>query len=195
MSLDQYSPEQIKEMSMLEVAYEIFLSRKDAITFQELIEEVKKQLELSDEELRARISQFYTDLNVDGRFITLGDNRWGLRTWYPYEQIDEEVTHTVKPKKKKAKKKVADDDDLIDFDDLDEDDLDYEDDDYEEDDIDDIDDLDEDEEDDEDIDFDDIDDEDDFEDEDDEELLDDDDYVLDEEEDEDLLEEDEEEDL
>ncbi|RFB17251.1 DNA-directed RNA polymerase subunit delta [Bacillus sp. HNG] len=188
MSLDQYSPEQIKEMSMLEVAYEIFLGRKDAIAFNELVDEVAKVLELSEEELRARISQFYTDINIDGRFITLGDNRWGLRTWYPYEQIDEEVTHTEKPKKKKkGKKKKDEDDDLIDFDDLDEDDLDF-DEDYDEEDEDlvDIDDEEEEEE----EDFDDIDDEEDEDFDDEEELLDDEEYELDEE-DEELEEEDE----
>ncbi|WP_099354612.1 DNA-directed RNA polymerase subunit delta [Fredinandcohnia onubensis] len=190
MSLDQYSPEQIKEMSMLEVAYEIFLGRKDAITFNELVDEITKTLGLSEEEVRTRISQFYTDLNIDGRFITLGDNRWGLRTWYPYEQIDEEVTHTEKPKKKKKSKKKDEDDELIGFDDLDEDDLDYDEDFEEEDeDVDDI--EDEDEEDDED--FDDIDDEEDFED-DDEELIDDEEYELDEEEEEEEEFEEEEED-
>ncbi|MEH7379432.1 DNA-directed RNA polymerase subunit delta [Bacillus sp. JJ1533] len=186
MSLDQYSPEQIKEMSMLEVAYEIFLGRKDAITFNELVDEVAKVLELSEEELRVRISQFYTDINIDGRFITLGDNRWGLRTWYPYEQIDEEVIHTEKPKKKKkGKKKKDEDDDLIGFDDLDEDDLDFDEDfDEEDEDIDDIEDEEEEE------DFDDIDDEEDF-DEDEDELLEDEEYEL---EDDEELEEEEEED-
>ncbi|WP_077619938.1 DNA-directed RNA polymerase subunit delta [Bacillus sinesaloumensis] len=186
MSLDQYSPEQIKEMSMLEVAYEIFLGRKDAITFNELVDEVAKILELSEEELRAKVSQFYTDINIDGRFITLGDNRWGLRTWYPYEQIDEEVTHTEKPKKKKKSKKKDEDDDLIGFDDLDEDDLDF-DEDFEEDDVDDI----EDDEEEEDDDFDDIEEDEDFEDED-EELIEDEEYELDEE-DEEFEEEEEEE--
>ncbi|MCC3356263.1 DNA-directed RNA polymerase subunit delta [Bacillus sp. REN16] len=189
MSLDQYSPEQIKEMSMLEVAYEIFLGRKDAITFNELVDEIAKTLELSEDEIRRKVSQFYTDLNIDGRFITLGDNRWGLRTWYPYEQIDEEVIHTEKPKKKKkSKKKKDEDEDLIDFDDLDDDDLDFEEDyDEEDEDLDDVDDEDE-----EDEDFDDIDDEDEDFEEDDEEILDDEEYELDEEDEE--LEEEEEED-
>ncbi len=183
MSLDQYSPEQVKEMSMLEVAYEIFIGRKDAITFNELVDEVAKTLKLSEEELSTRISQFYTDINIDGRFITLGDNRWGLRTWYPYEQIDEEVIHTEKPKKKKkSKKKKNEDDELIDFDDLDEDELDFEED-YDEEDED-IDDVDDDE------DFDDIDDEEEDFDEDEEELIEDEEYELDEDEEE--LEEEEE---
>lgn len=183
MSLDQYTPEQLKEMSMLEVAYEIFLGRKDAITFNELVDEVAKVLELSQEEVQAKVSQFYTDINIDGRFITLGDNRWGLRTWYPYEQIDEEVTHTEKPKKKKKSKKKDEDDDILGFDDLDEDDLDF-DEDYDEEDED-LDDIDEDEE-----EFDDVDEDEDFDD--DEELLDEEEYELDEEEEEEEFEEEEE---
>ncbi|WP_453992938.1 DNA-directed RNA polymerase subunit delta [Bacillus nitroreducens] len=182
MSLDQYTPEQLKEMSMLEVAYEIFLGRKDAITFNELVDEVAKVLELSQEEVQAKVSQFYTDINIDGRFITLGDNRWGLRTWYPYEQIDEEVTHTEKPKKKKKSKKKDEDDDILGFDDLDEDDLDF-DEDYDEEDED-LDDIDEDEE-----EFDDVDEDEDFDD--DEELLDEEEYELDEEEEEEFEEEEE----
>jgi len=180
MSLDQYTPEQLKEMSMLEVAYEIFLGRKDAITFNELVDEVAKVLELSQEEVQAKVSQFYTDINIDGRFITLGDNRWGLRTWYPYEQIDEEVTHTEKPKKKKKSKKKDEDDDILGFDDLDEDDLDF-DEDYDEEDED-LDDIDEEEE-----EFDDVDEDEDFDD--DEELLDEEEYELDEEEEEEFEEE------
>lgn len=182
MSLDQYTPEQLKEMSMLEVAYEIFLGRKDAITFNELVDEVAKVLELSQEEVQAKVSQFYTDINIDGRFITLGDNRWGLRTWYPYEQIDEEVTHTEKPKKKKKSKKKDEDDDILGFDDLDEDDLDF-DEDYDEEDED-LDDIDEDEE-----EFDDVDEDEDFDD--DEELIDEEEYELDEEEEEEFEEEEE----
>ncbi|MCH1626199.1 DNA-directed RNA polymerase subunit delta [Fredinandcohnia quinoae] len=171
MSLDQYSPEQIKEMSMLEVGYELFLTKKDAIAFQDLVDEIAKILNLSKEQVTSKIAQFYTDLNVDGRFITLGENRWGLRTWYPYEQIDEEVIAPVKPKKKKAKKKKEDD--IVDFDEIDEDDLEYDDlDELDDDDIDDVDDEEEDE------DFDEIDEEEDEEDFEDEELLED-DYDLD----------------
>lgn len=130
MSLDQYSTEEVKEMSMLEVAYEVFLTKKQAITFKELVEEVQNILDLSQEEVNGRIAQFYTDLNIDGRFIFVGEAGWGLRSWYPYEQIDEEVQVSVKPKKRKKGKAVVEDDDLDlvdEFDELDEDDLDYDD--------------------------------------------------------------------
>jgi len=171
MSLAEYTPEQIKEMSMLEVAFEVFQEKKQAITFNELLSEVVKVLGLSEDEVKKNVAQFYTDINIDGRFICIGEAGWGLRSWYPYEQIDEEVTTPIKPKKKKGKKAVDEDDDLdlIDFDEVDEDDLEY----------DDFDDEDED-----DLDDDDTDDDDDFDDDDeddDDDLLDDDDDLIDDE--------------
>lgn len=136
MNLEQYSPEELKELSMIELAFVILESKKQATSFKEIVKEMTGSLGYSQEELTSRLSQFYTDLNIDGRFICMGENTWGLRAWYPYEQIDEEVLPQPKPKKKR-KKEEADDPIVLedDFDDLDE----------ELDDLDDIDDVDEDE--------------------------------------------------
>jgi DNA-directed RNA polymerase subunit delta len=162
-SLEQLSPEQIQEMSMIELAYEILSSKKQALSFKELLEEISQMLNLSEEQVSEKIAQFYTELNIDGRFISIGDNRWGLKAWYRYEQIEDETTPQIKPKKKKAKILYGDDDDLDmdEFDDLDDEDLVYDDLDVFEDDEEEV--LDEEE------DFDGLDDEEDF----DDELLDD----------------------
>ncbi|PLT31671.1 DNA-directed RNA polymerase subunit delta [Peribacillus deserti] len=131
MSLSQYSKEEIKEMSLLELAYEFLVSQKQAVPFSEIVQELKRLQDLSDAELTNKLSQFYTDLNVDGRFTSIGENRWGLKAWYPVDQIEDEVLPAAKPKKKKAKK--ADDEELEDFDEVEEEDLDYDDlDDFEE---------------------------------------------------------------
>ena len=61
-----------------------------------MVQEIAQVLGLSQEQVNAKIAQFYTDLNIDGRFINLGENRWGLRSWYPYEQIDEEIFASTK---------------------------------------------------------------------------------------------------
>jgi DNA-directed RNA polymerase subunit delta len=122
LSLVQYSQEQLQEMSLVELAYLLLSEKKEAVSFKELIDEIAALLNLSEEEVRGRIAQFYTDLNIDGRFICIGENRWGLRVWYPYDQTEEETAPTVKPKKKK---KAIDEYD--DFDDIDEDELDYDD--------------------------------------------------------------------
>ncbi|WP_449620170.1 DNA-directed RNA polymerase subunit delta [Robertmurraya sp. Marseille-Q9965] len=169
MSLKQFSQEQLQEMSLIEMAYEMLKNQKQPASFKEIMDEITATLGLSEEEVRTKIAQFYTDLNIDGRFLSLGENRWGLRVWYPVEQSEEEVITPTKPKKKKAKKVVDEDDDLdLDYDD--EDDIDYDDILDDEDEDEDLLDLDEDEDfdDDEDEDFDEDDDEDLLEDEDDE---------------------------
>jgi DNA-directed RNA polymerase subunit delta len=116
-----------KELSMIEVAHAILSQHGDVMGFADLANAVQSYLGDSDEEIRDRLSQFYTDLNVDGSFISLGDNLWGLRTWYPFESIDEATVHAEEdedqPKRKKRKKVNAfladttDDDDVIDYDD------------------------------------------------------------------------------
>ena len=128
------------ELSMVEVAHAILAYHGEAMAFADLTNEIQQYLGKSDEEIRERLSQFYTDLNVDGSFISLGDNTWGLRAWYPYESIDEATVGETddddedRPKKKNRKVNAFlagsdDDDDVIDYDNDDpEDDDDYDDD-------------------------------------------------------------------
>ncbi|MFC6275470.1 DNA-directed RNA polymerase subunit delta [Levilactobacillus tangyuanensis] len=127
MELKVFEGQNKKELSMIEVAHAILSQHGDVMGFADLANAVQTYLGDSDEEIRERLSQFYTDLNVDGSFISLGDNLWGLRTWYPFESIDEATVHTEEdedqPKRKKRKKVNAfladttDDDDVIDYDD------------------------------------------------------------------------------
>lgn len=119
MGFKQYSPEELKECSMIEVVHSVLGDKRQATTFNELVQEIAQVLGLSQEQVNAKLAQFYTDLNIDGRFINLGENRWGLRSWYPYEQIDEEILPQPKPKKKR---KVEEDgfDDYIEEDDVEE---------------------------------------------------------------------------
>lgn len=114
------------ELSMIEVAHAILAYHGEAMAFADLTNEVQQYLGKSDEEIWERLSQFYTDLNVDGSFISLGDNTWGLRAWYPYESIDEATVGENEeeedhPKKKRRKVNAFlagadDDDDVIDYD-------------------------------------------------------------------------------
>ncbi|GLB59092.1 DNA-directed RNA polymerase subunit delta [Cytobacillus sp. NCCP-133] len=128
MSLEQFSKEELQEMSLIEVAYELLKGKKEPMAFNHIMSEVAKILNLSEKQVKSKIAQFYTDLNIDGHFIGLGDNRWGLRSWYPVDQYEEEIVTVIKPKKKKGKKKADDDDlDLEDYDELDEEDIDYDD--------------------------------------------------------------------
>ncbi len=112
--------EELLEMSMVEIAFEIMKESKKPFDYYELFRQVGQMKEMSEEQLNERISFLYTDMNIDGRFHSLGDNRWGLKSWYALEQAEEEITTPVKPRKK-AKA------DLDDIDTMDDDFEDYED--------------------------------------------------------------------
>lgn len=96
-----------KELSMVEVAHAILEEKNDVMDFNTLLSEIQDFLELSEEELTQRMSIFYTELNIDGSFISLGENRWGLRSWYPVDSIDEELVSALEdttPRRKKRSK-------------------------------------------------------------------------------------------
>ncbi|MDQ0177529.1 DNA-directed RNA polymerase subunit delta [Bacillus chungangensis] len=123
LSLQELPTENLEEQSFIDAAHSIFKNKKEVLTFKELLDKVASSLQLTEEQVRARMVQFYTDLNIDGRFMALGENRWGLRAWYPIDQIDEEVVPSVKTKKKKGKKvkeEVFLEDDDLEYDDVDE---------------------------------------------------------------------------
>ena len=111
------------ELSMVEVAHAILEAKNEVLDFNQLLVEIQEYMELSDEALESRMARFYTDLNIDGSFISLGDNRWGLRAWYPIDSIDEEIVTSMedeevkKPRKKRKKVNAFGSDDLIDYND------------------------------------------------------------------------------
>ena len=128
------------ELSMIEVAHAILEQLGDVMDFSDLVNQIQNYLETSDSEIRDSLAQFYTDLNIDGSFISLGDNRWGLRSWYAIDSIDEEVNHGIDdededtPRRRKRKKVnafISDDEDAIDYNDDDPEDTDLSDDDEE----------------------------------------------------------------
>jgi len=121
------------ELSMIEVAHAILEQKKDVMDFSDLVNQIQTYLGKSDSEIRDSLAQFYTDLNIDGSFISLGDNRWGLRSWYAIDSIDEEVNHGIDeedeetPRRRKRKKVNAfinGDEDAIDYNDDDPEDTD-----------------------------------------------------------------------
>ncbi|QPQ32482.1 DNA-directed RNA polymerase subunit delta [Lysinibacillus sp. JNUCC 51] len=150
MNFREMTKEQLTEESLINLAYAILNEKRASVSFNDLLTIIQELVGYSDEEMKARLLQFYTDINVDGRFLFNQETGWGLREWYKVEQIEEETAPSVKTHKKKSKAALEDEDDLDE--DLEEEDIDF-DEDYEEF-VEDEDDIDEEDEDKEDIDFD-----------------------------------------
>ena len=93
MGLADFKDVDRNELSMIEVAHAILEDRGERMAFADIVNEVQKYLNKSDEEIRQRLPQFYTDMNTDGRFISMGENVWALRTGFKFEAVEEEVDH------------------------------------------------------------------------------------------------------
>jgi len=94
LKFDKFKDQNKDELSLIEVAYEILNNnKKEVMNFSDIINEIQDYLGKSDTDIKEALPQFYTDLNNDGSFLSLGENVWGLRKWYPYDSVDEEVNH------------------------------------------------------------------------------------------------------
>lgn len=122
----EMTKQQLAEESLIQLTYALLEEKKVSIPFNDLIDNLKEITGISNAQIKKQLLQYYTDLNVDGRFLFNQENGWGLREWFKVEQIEEETAPSVKTHKKKAKA-AADDDDL----DLEEDEIGF-DEDYEE---------------------------------------------------------------
>ncbi|MCH7320541.1 DNA-directed RNA polymerase subunit delta [Solibacillus sp. MA9] len=108
--------EQLAEESLIDLAYGILEDKKQAMPLNDLLKEIQKFNGISEEDLKSRLVQFYTDLNVEGRFLLNHENGWGLREWYKVETIEEETAPTIKTRKKKSKVADDEDEDLVELD-------------------------------------------------------------------------------
>ncbi|WP_165329441.1 DNA-directed RNA polymerase subunit delta [Streptococcus tangpeifui] len=126
MELEVFAGQEKSELSMIEVARAILESRgrDHEMYFSDLVNEIQNYLEKSDADIRQALPFFYSDLNTDGSFIPLGENRWGLRSWYAIDEIDEEVItleengeNAPKRKRKRVNAFMDGDEDAIDYND------------------------------------------------------------------------------
>ena len=117
MSIANTNRENLQEYSMIELAILVLEKTNKALNYREIFNQVADIKGYSESERQSNLALFYTDLNLDGRFLTLGGGEWGLKKWYSVEQIDEVIQIEATPKKRKKKKKVVDpveDDPIID---------------------------------------------------------------------------------
>ena len=73
--------------SLLDLTYEFISPQSEAASFAEICEYIAKESGLTKEELDKKISRFYTNLVLDGRFVTLGENTWDLRSRHTFDKV------------------------------------------------------------------------------------------------------------
>lgn len=119
LNIREMTKEQLSEESMINIAYAVLTERGrgEHLTLKQLMDEVRKLNGVTVKAMAESLQQFYTDMNIDGRFLSIDDIRWGLREWYPVDTLEEETAPVVKVRKKRKKKKSLIDEDFDDFED------------------------------------------------------------------------------
>ena len=74
--------------SMADVAYDVLSSKKRSVQFNKLWAEVCKITGANNN----KVSQFYSDLSLDSRFVCLKDNKWDLVERRKYEESHVDIS-------------------------------------------------------------------------------------------------------
>ena len=75
------------EKSLLDYAFDFISSQKEPVPFDKIWESVVAAAGLTEEEAKNKVSRFYTNLMLDGRFVTLGENLWDLRSSHTFDKV------------------------------------------------------------------------------------------------------------
>lgn len=95
MKIQDYTKEMVDEKSFIDMAYTLLNDKGATMNLYDIIDEFKDLGGYEFEEIENRVVQFYTDLNIDGRFLNVGENQWGLRDWYSVDDIEEKIAPTI----------------------------------------------------------------------------------------------------
>lgn len=112
LSLSSLSSEKRAKMPLIELTRLIMLEEKQAFKFKDAFNRAADLKGLSDSARSDKISQFYTDLNMHGSFVMVGENKWGLKSWYKDAKKEEDEEDVVRSRHVRRKmQRVSDDDD------------------------------------------------------------------------------------
>lgn len=96
--IENLTKEEIIETSMIDIMYYLLEEEQEPVDFYTIMDKIAEYKGWSKRAKDDKLVQAYTDINIDGRFVALGANKWGLKGWYPVEQTEEELVKTIKPK-------------------------------------------------------------------------------------------------
>ena len=73
--------------SLLDHAYDYLCSKPQSVSFAEMWDYIKDAAGLTEEQAADKVSHLYTNLMLDGRFVTLGENQWDLRVRHTFDKV------------------------------------------------------------------------------------------------------------
>lgn len=113
MSLKSLSEAKRSKTALIELTRLMMLEEKREMKLKDAFNRAADLKGLTEDQRQGKISQYYTDMNLDGNFVTSGENMWGLKSWYQNKKVEVEEDGDVKPKKvRRRRKKVEEDDEL-----------------------------------------------------------------------------------
>lgn len=83
------SKEEIQQLPLVELVWEILKTTKEPMYFRDIMAEIQQLRGLTQDEVNDVIARLYTEINIDGRFLCIGQNVWGLNRWYPVDKVAE----------------------------------------------------------------------------------------------------------
>ena len=110
MNIREMTKEQLAEESIIDIAYAVLAEKGENLTLRQLMDEVRKLNGITVRAMAEKLPRVNTDINIDGRFLSIDDIRWGLREWYPVDQLEVETAPVVRTRRKR--KAVTDEDDI-----------------------------------------------------------------------------------
>ena len=72
--------------SLLDLAFEVISSKSESCSFDDLWNEICEQAGVDSGDISKK-SRFYTNIMLDGRFVTLGENQWDLRSRHTFDKV------------------------------------------------------------------------------------------------------------
>lgn len=102
--------------SMVEVGYELLEKKQGPQKFNKFWKEVSQVLGLEESEAYEYVSDFYTNLTLDERFVLLEDNSWDLRERQSFDKVHidmNDVYSEIDEEEKELKEDEEEDDEPI----------------------------------------------------------------------------------
>ena len=75
-----------KRRALIDIAYDVLSKKRKPMPFKNLWLETIESANLKQDEAQGQIGQFYSDMSLDSRFVSLSENKWDLKKRYKFEE-------------------------------------------------------------------------------------------------------------